>query len=198
MRRHSPACSISEEQVRFLGNGRLSVPNNELIEFAETLKGDTSQQTIKNILEFVSKFPHEELESTNNILFRIRFAKRSASEIFVTGVAYDCCEYATLFVTLCRVHKIPAKFVTGKRIGKSGTHRWPEVFHEGRWKAYDAVNGQEFDPATSTHGPYRRISESLDAGDSAVRSWMGWGLLELREKLSAILPHFKRSSSEPA
>ena len=109
------------------------------------------------------------------------FNKRTAKEIFESKTSYECTDTTALFLALVRECGIPAKFIEGKRLGKSGSHSWAQIFVEGKWLNIDPTQGSkgmDFKPEESEHGPYKIISESLGPSDSLISSYEDWKKIE--------------------
>lgn len=51
-----------------------------------------------------------------------------------------CQDYAHIFVTLCRMAGIPARYVTGMLLGEGYSHAWAEILSGNRWYAFDPTN----------------------------------------------------------
>ncbi|MBZ1345439.1 MAG: transglutaminase-like domain-containing protein, partial [Candidatus Nealsonbacteria bacterium] len=161
---------------------RLTQPNEEIKKIADGLRGKTEQQTLENVLFFLEEnLKHIDLERENPKEWKKLFNKRAVEEILENKISYGCNDTATAFTTLMRSCGIPIKYIEGKRIGKSGTHDWGEVFVDGEWKSVDPTQGREglkFDPKKVKHGPYIKISESLGPSDSMITSYEDWIRLE--------------------
>lgn len=50
-----------------------------------------------------------------------------------------CQDFTHIFITLCRMHKIPARYVSGLPVGEGASHAWAEVWANGRWRGMDAT-----------------------------------------------------------
>ena len=51
-----------------------------------------------------------------------------------------CQDYANIMITLCRMMKIPARYVAGMMTGEGFSHAWVEILDGGRWYALDPTN----------------------------------------------------------
>lgn len=51
-----------------------------------------------------------------------------------------CQDYAHILIVLCRLAKIPARYVSGMLIGEGYSHAWVEIFSDGNWYALDPTN----------------------------------------------------------
>lgn len=171
-----------EDPKRFLGFEKLTQPNEDIKKIAEGLRMKTEQQTLENVLSFLGEnLKHIDLEKENPKEWKKLFNKRTVEEIFETKTSYGCTDTAALFLALTRSCEIPAKFIEGKRIGKSGTHSWAQIFMDEKWIDVDptqGVKGIEFKPEESEHGPYKIISESLGPSDSVISSYEDWRKVE--------------------
>ncbi|MFI3213531.1 MAG: transglutaminase family protein [Eubacteriales bacterium] len=70
----------------------------------------------------------------------------TAEEAFVLGKGV-CQDYAHILISLCRMAKIPARYVVGLLEGEGYSHAWVEIFETsfehkevGRWIAIDPTN----------------------------------------------------------
>lgn len=52
-----------------------------------------------------------------------------------------CQDYSQVMLAVCRVFKIPCRYVTGLLMGEGETHAWVEVEHNGNWYGFDPTNG---------------------------------------------------------
>lgn len=51
-----------------------------------------------------------------------------------------CQDYSHILLSLCRIEKIPCRYVVGMLIGEGLSHAWVEVCSDGRWYALDPTN----------------------------------------------------------
>lgn len=51
-----------------------------------------------------------------------------------------CQDYSHILLSLCRMQKIPARYVVGMLMGEGLSHAWVEVCSGGRWYALDPTN----------------------------------------------------------
>lgn len=173
-----------EDPKRFLEFEALTQSSDDIKKLAERFRSGGELQRIENILSFLGEeknLNHVDLERGNKKEWKKLFNKRTAEEIFESKTSYGCTDTATLFLAIARECGIPAKFVEGKRLGKSGTHSWVQVFVEGEWINVDPTQGSkgmEFKPEESKHGPYKIISESLGPSDSLISSYKDWKKIE--------------------
>ena len=103
---------------------------SSLVRKAATLTGATKLETLRNIYDFIAH--HMSFELQNKTFGALHGFNKKIG---------DCSEYSSLFIALCRLNKIPAKWVVGQVIKKSkevATHAWLEVwFDEKGWVRMD-------------------------------------------------------------
>ena len=51
-----------------------------------------------------------------------------------------CQDYSHVLISLCRMAKIPARYVVGMLEGEGASHAWVEVYQDGGWYALDPTN----------------------------------------------------------
>ncbi|MBP5200771.1 MAG: transglutaminase family protein [Schwartzia sp.] len=52
-----------------------------------------------------------------------------------------CQDYAHVFIALCRMAGIPARYVSGLPVGEGASHAWAEVWEHGLWHGMDPTRG---------------------------------------------------------
>lgn len=50
-----------------------------------------------------------------------------------------CQDFTHIFLALCRMKRIPARYVSGLPVGEGASHAWAEVWYKGRWYGIDAT-----------------------------------------------------------
>ncbi len=73
-----------------------------------------------------------------------------------------CQDYAHVFVTLCRLMKIPARYVTGMMLGEGESHAWAEFLWRNAWIGLDPTNDLLIDEN------YIKLSDGRDAHDCQI------------------------------
>ena len=53
-----------------------------------------------------------------------------------------CQDYAHLLIALCRLSRLPARYIGGYLEGEGAMHAWAEVLCGGRWLAFDPTHGE--------------------------------------------------------
>lgn len=73
-----------------------------------------------------------------------------------------CQDYAHVFIALCRLAGIPARYVSGLPEGDGETHAWGEVYCEGAWYGLDPTRRCEADEG------YVRLNTGRDYADCPI------------------------------
>jgi transglutaminase-like putative cysteine protease len=66
--------------------------------------------------------------------------QRTAAEVFSSGQG-DARDFAHVFLALCRLSGIAARFVSGLAVGIPTAHAWAEVYCGNLWRALDPYTG---------------------------------------------------------
>ena len=83
-----------------------------------------------------------------------------------TGV---CQDYAHIFLALCRMMKIPARYVSGLPVGEGASHAWVEIWFDGKWHGYDPTRNCHVDET------YLRFCTGRDFHDCPIEAGVFWG-----------------------
>lgn len=73
-----------------------------------------------------------------------------------------CQDYAHIFLCLCRLAGVPARYVAGMMLGEGETHAWTEVWLENGWIGMDPTNNRMVDET------YIKLAHGRDFADGAV------------------------------
>lgn len=108
----------------------LETSNPALIQKAKELVGEDDKATVTNIHRFVTR--HMKYQYQNDELGAYLAYKEKIG---------DCNDFTDLFVTLCRINKIPARTIDGYTAlgnGREVGHSWAEVyFNDIGWVPFD-------------------------------------------------------------
>lgn len=63
----------------------------------------------------------------------------TAEEALVLGQGV-CQDYTHIMLSLCRMERIPSRYVVGMLMGEGLSHAWVDICSEGRWIALDPTN----------------------------------------------------------
>lgn len=80
-----------------------------------------------------------------------------------------CQDYAHILLALCRLERIPCRYVAGMIPGEGATHAWTEIFDAGIWRSLDPTHNRECDDT------YIKISSGRDAQDCAINQGVFYG-----------------------
>lgn len=140
---------------------------------AAELKGDTEEETIKNIFYYTQKnFTY--VPNDNNIgALGMLWAKRG-----------DCIDFTDLFVALCRASGIPARHTYGISVQTNGNengvaHSWAEVYMKDcGWVAFDPTPGNRAN-FTTLNDMYIQFSQVRNSRELDHKwlffFWQYWG-----------------------
>lgn len=73
-----------------------------------------------------------------------------------------CQDYANIFIALCHLANIPARYVAGMMVGEGFSHAWVEILSEGVWHAIDPTH------ACLALDNYIKIGVGRDAEDCMI------------------------------
>lgn len=73
-----------------------------------------------------------------------------------------CQDYAHIFIALCHLAKIPARYVAGIMVGEGVSHAWTEILSDGVWYAIDPTH------ACLPSDTYIKIGVGRDAEDCMI------------------------------
>ncbi|MGN0940175.1 MAG: transglutaminase domain-containing protein [Selenomonadaceae bacterium] len=80
-----------------------------------------------------------------------------------------CQDFTHVFLALCRMRRIPARYVSGLPVGEGASHAWAEVWYQGRWYGIDATRNC---PAGET---YLVFCVGRDFSDCPIEQGVFWG-----------------------
>lgn len=93
--------------------------------------------------------------------------KTTAAQAFAGGRGV-CQDYAHIFISLCRLAGVPARYVAGMLLGEGATHAWTEVWLGKEWIGADPTHN------CLVNEDYIKLTHGRDFADSAVDK--GWFL----------------------
>lgn len=92
-----------------------------------------------------------------------------------------CQDYSHLMIGLCRLAKIPARYVAGLMIGEGATHAWVEIYDEGIWKGLDPTNNKIVDDY------YIKLSHGRDYRDCVIDKGSFWGITNQKQTVYVLV-----------
>ena len=104
----------------------------------------------------------------------------SAEEAFMLrrGV---CQDYAHILLSLCRLERIPCRYVAGMIPGEGATHAWTEILDGEEWRSVDPTHNRECDDT------YIKISSGRDAQDCAINQGVFYGGGKQTQEVRAVV-----------
>ncbi len=86
----------------------------------------------------------------------------TTAEQALSGGTGVCQDYAHIMLSLCRIEKIPCRYVAGMMMGEGRSHAWVEVWDDRKWYGFDPTNRKLVDDE------YIKISNGRDSADCLV------------------------------
>ena len=80
-----------------------------------------------------------------------------------------CQDYSHILIALCRMLKIPARYIAGFMFGEGATHAWVEFYARGHWIGIDPTNDCMVDDK------YVKLNEGRDASDVIIDKGVFFG-----------------------
>lgn len=87
--------------------------------------------------------------------------KTTAAEALALGQGV-CQDYTHIFISLCRLAGVPARYAAGMMLGEGASHAWAEVWADQRWIGMDPTNNRVTDET------YIKLTHGRDFGDGAI------------------------------
>ena len=137
---------------------------------AYTVPGDGIRRFLKETEEELGRLPGDRsgLQFMMNRLSGrfvyvpgVTGVKTRAEEALAGGKGV-CQDYAHIFISLCRLAGVPARYVAGMMTGEGQTHAWAEIWMDGGWYGFDPTNNRMVDET------YIKLTHGRDFADGAV------------------------------
>lgn len=100
----------------------------------------------------------------------------TAEEAMVLGKGV-CQDYSHILLSLCRLEKIPCRYVVGMLLGEGLSHAWVEIWDHGRWIALDPTNNLIVDDQ------HIKISSGRDYNDCLINQGLFTGFTGQRQNI---------------
>ena len=92
----------------------------------------------------------------------------TAEEAFSLGRGV-CQDYTHILLSLCRLERIPCRYIAGMIPGEGATHAWTEIYASGEWMPIDPTHNR------TCGDTYVKISSGRDARDCAINQGVFYG-----------------------
>ncbi len=96
-----------------------------------------------------------------------------------------CQDYAHIMLSLCRIKKIPCRYVTGMMLGEGKSHAWVEIHSDNGWIGMDPTNSQ----IAGEH--YIKIAHGRDYSDCLVNQGIFTGNVTQQQDISVTVEEMK-------
>ncbi len=136
----------------------------------DTVEGD--YEKVLRVMRSLSDKMHYEADVTD--------IKTTAEEAFVLGRGV-CQDYAHIMLTICRMEKIPVRYVVGLMRGEGVTHAWIEALCKGYWYGFDPTNN------LLVNDDYIKFSHGRDYEDCLVNKGFFTGITTQQQEIEAIV-----------
>jgi transglutaminase-like putative cysteine protease len=119
---------------------------------------------------------------------QIQYTVKNSSQPVNSGEIWTrkigtCADFSHLFIALCRMSGLPARYVAGYCLGEGQMHAWSEFWHQEKWHGFDATNNRWVDDR------YISVAKGRDFYDCAPHEGSFFG------KANANLTLFCRTDS---
>ena len=154
---------------------RITAPRNEVRAFYDSLdlsSFDSAEDKALHIMETLSDRFHYGQGCTN---------METTAEQALSGGTGVCQDYAHIMLSLCRIERIPCRYVAGMMLGEGSSHAWVEVWDKNRWIGFDPTNQKMVD------GDYIKISNGRDSGDCLVNQGIFTGNVTQIQEISVLV-----------
>ena len=154
---------------------KITAPGNSIREFYDELKlseYESSKDKALHIMEMLSEHFHYGQGCTN---------METTAEQALSGGTGVCQDYAHIMLSLCRMERIPCRYVAGMMLGEGSSHAWVEVWDENRWIGFDPTNRK------MVNGDYIKISNGRDSGDCLVNQGIFTGNVTQTQEISVLV-----------
>jgi len=145
---------------RLLRATRLTEPDERLRSLAGEVRAQAGDAPAEEVAARVSDAVARALSYADGVTS----VRTTAAEALAGGRGV-CQDYAHVMLAVCRLLRIPARYVSGHLLGQGGTHAWVEVIMPRGWHAaaiaFDPCNGRR------TDGGYVTVATGRDYADVA-------------------------------
>jgi transglutaminase-like putative cysteine protease len=162
---------------------KITAPGNSIRAFYDGLdlsSFDTAQNKALHIMEMLSDHFHYGQGCTN---------METTAEQAISGGTGVCQDYAHIMLSLCRIERIPCRYVAGMMLGEGSSHAWVEVWDENRWIGFDPTNRRMVDD------DYVKISNGRDSADCLVNQGIFTGNVTQTQEISVLVEEVNDGTS---
>ncbi len=113
---------------------KLTMPGDALLKYADEFRFPESLPNYNRALSIMQK-----LHGSFLYVPGVTNVATTAEQALQLGKGV-CQDYSHIMISLCRIMKIPARYVVGMLKGEGASHAWVEIYDSGRWFAFDPTN----------------------------------------------------------
>ncbi len=150
-------------------------PGSSILEFYKELQGTGSTSSKEKALQIMERLS-EHFQYTQGCT-----CMETTAEQALSGGNGVCQDYAHIMLSLCRIEKIPCRYVTGMMLGEGRSHAWVEIWDDKKWIGYDPTNKKMVDD------DYIKISNGRDFADCLVNQGIFTGNVTQTQEISVIV-----------
>ena len=150
-------------------------PGNSIFSFYDTLQLHENDSSTEKALRIM-----ERLSDALQYVQGCTDMETTAEEAFSDGVGV-CQDYAHIMLSLCRLERIPCRYVTGMMMGEGSSHAWVEIWDDKRWIGFDPTNRK------LVNDEYIKISNGRDFSDCLVNQGIFTGNVSQSQEIKVIV-----------
>ena len=105
----------------------------------------------------------------------------TTAEVAFKEGAGVCQDYAHIMLSLCRLERIPCRYVTGMMMGEGSSHAWVEIWDDKKWIGFDPTNRK------LVNDEYIKISNGRDFSDCLVNQGIFTGNVTQLQEIKVIV-----------
>lgn len=147
----------------------------ESIKYADASVYDTADDSMRFALYTMSR-----LGNDYEYVCGVTDIQTKAEEAMKSGKGV-CQDYAHIMISVCRMKKIPSRYVTGMMLGEGKSHAWVEVYSGNKWIGIDPTNKKLVDDY------YIKIAHGRDYSDCLVNQGVFTGHVTQQQEISVLV-----------
>ena len=150
-------------------------PGEALKAYHKELCLDTAENDYEKVLRVMRSLPERMRYESD-----ITSINTTAEEAFALGRGV-CQDHAHIMLAICRMEKIPVRYVVGLMQGEGVTHAWVEALCKGYWYGFDPTNN------LLVNDDYIKFSHGRDYEDCLVNKGFFTGVAAQKQEVEALV-----------
>ena len=126
--------ATEEEVFLFRHSYGLNTPGKELKKYFASVRSGLDENAYVSAVYLMRRLHQDYIYRKG-----ITYVNTTAEEAWNTGGGV-CQDYAHIYIALCHLAGIPARYVTGITLGEGESHAWVEILYRGKWIGMDPTN----------------------------------------------------------